>query len=152
MGIDENVRTGRQCIFRMHVHLVFVAKYRHSVFADQHLTRCEVITRAVCEDFEAELVEFNGESNHVHLLVNFPPKAITELSRKGCFPERLRPVNRNGVVLLEHPHRAVWRVVRRRPASVYRAPFATCTVRRDLHRQRPGPRLRWRDRTPPANH
>ncbi|MFC9220316.1 IS200/IS605 family transposase [Streptomyces hygroscopicus] len=101
MGIDENVRTGRHCVFRMHVHLVFVTKYRHSVFADRHLTRCEEIMRAVCEDFEAELVEFNGvaageghvEANHVHLLVNFPPKvAVSRLvnSLKGVSSRRLR--------------------------------------------------------------
>ncbi len=29
--------------------------------------------RAVCEDVGWELVEFNGETEHVHLLVNFPP-------------------------------------------------------------------------------
>ncbi|MFD8079616.1 transposase [Streptomyces sp. NPDC059718] len=34
------------------------------------MTRCEHIMGTVCEDFEAELVEFNGEANHVHLLVN----------------------------------------------------------------------------------
>jgi putative transposase len=28
----------------------------------------------VCADFETVLAEFNGESNHVHLLVSFPPK------------------------------------------------------------------------------
>ncbi|MFD8078163.1 transposase [Streptomyces sp. NPDC059718] len=50
----------------MHVHLVFVTKYRHSVLADRHLTRCEEIMRAVYENFEAELVEFNGENHHVH--------------------------------------------------------------------------------------
>jgi putative transposase len=59
----------------MRVHLVFVAKYRHSVFTDRHLTRCDEITRAVWEDFEAGLVEFNGQTNHIHLLVNFPPTA-----------------------------------------------------------------------------
>ncbi|MFE0385104.1 IS200/IS605 family transposase [Streptomyces bungoensis] len=93
MGIDENVRTGRHCVFRMHVHLVFVTKYRHSVFTGRHLTRCEDIMRAVCEDFEAELVEFNGEANHVHLLVNFPPKvAVSRLvnSLKGVSSRRLR--------------------------------------------------------------
>lgn len=77
----------------MHVHLFFVAKYRHPVFAGRHLTRCEEIMRAVCEDFEAELVEFNGEANHVHLLVNFPPKvAVSRLvnSLKGVSSRRLR--------------------------------------------------------------
>ncbi|MZE68665.1 IS200/IS605 family transposase [Streptomyces sp. SID5789] len=93
MGIDENVRTGRHCVFRMHVHLVFVTKYRDKVFADRHLTRCEEIMRAACEDFEAELVEFNGENNHVHLQVNFPPKvAVSKLvnSLKGVSSRRLR--------------------------------------------------------------
>lgn len=49
--------------------------------------------RSVCTDFECELVEFNGEDNHVHLLVNFPPKvAVTKLvnSLKGVSSRRLR--------------------------------------------------------------
>jgi putative transposase len=77
----------------MHVHLVFVTKFRHKVFMDVHLRRMEEIMRAVCEDFECELVEFNGEDNHVHLLVNFPPKvAVAKLvnSLKGVSSRRLR--------------------------------------------------------------
>lgn len=70
-----------------------MTKYRHTIFTDRYLTRCEQIMRAVCEDFEAELVEFNGEANHVHLLVNFPPKvAASRLvnSLKGVSSRRLR--------------------------------------------------------------
>ncbi|GGJ33270.1 hypothetical protein GCM10010121_050550 [Streptomyces brasiliensis] len=64
----------------MHVHLVFVTKYRRGVFDDEMLTRCEEIMRKVCEDFEAELKEFNGERDHVHLLVHYPPKvAVSKL-------------------------------------------------------------------------
>lgn len=47
----------------------------------------------MCDDFECELVEFNGESEHVHLLVNFPPKvALSRLvsSLKGVSSRRLR--------------------------------------------------------------
>ncbi|WPP34015.1 IS200/IS605 family transposase [Streptomyces sp. CL7] len=93
MGTDENVRTGRHCVFRMHVHLVFVTKYRHEIFADRHLRRCEKIMRAVCEDFEAELVEFNSENDHINLLVKLPPKvAVSKLvnSLKGVSSRRLR--------------------------------------------------------------
>jgi putative transposase len=53
----------------------------------------EEIMRAVCADFETELVEFNGEHNHVHLLVNFPPKvALSKLvnSLKGVSSRRMR--------------------------------------------------------------
>jgi putative transposase len=77
----------------MHVHLVFVTRFRHPVFAGRHLTRMEQIMRDVCADFEAELVEFNGENNHVHLVVNFPPKmAVARLvnSLKGVSSRRLR--------------------------------------------------------------
>ena len=28
----------------------------------------------VCTDFEAQLVEMNGEAEHVHLLIHYPPK------------------------------------------------------------------------------
>ena len=73
--------------------MVFVTKYRHPVFTDRHLGRLEEIMRDVCADFEAELVEFNGESNHVHLLVNFPPKvAVSRLvnSLKGVSSRRMR--------------------------------------------------------------
>jgi putative transposase len=93
MAEYQNIRTGRHCAFLMHAHLVFVTKYRHKVFTDTHLTRMEDIMRAVCADFETELVEFNGENNHVHLLVNFPPKvAISKLvnSLKGVSSRRLR--------------------------------------------------------------
>ncbi|MET7622619.1 IS200/IS605 family transposase, partial [Streptomyces sp. NPDC005408] len=79
--------------FVLHAHLVFVTKYRHKVFTDQHLTRLEEIMRNVCQDFEVELVEFNGENKHVHLLVNFPPKvALSKLvnSLKGVSSRRLR--------------------------------------------------------------
>ena len=73
--------------------MVFVTKYRHQVFTDRHLKRMEEVMRDVCADFETELVEFNGEDNHVHLLVNFPPKvAVSKLvnSLKGVSSRRLR--------------------------------------------------------------
>ncbi|MFU8872787.1 IS200/IS605 family transposase [Micromonospora sp. SL4-19] len=88
-----DVRTGRHCLFALHVHLVFVTKLRHKVFTDRHLARLEEIMRAVCGDFETELVEFNGEGEHVHLLVNFPPKvAVSKLvnSLKGVSSRRMR--------------------------------------------------------------
>jgi putative transposase len=50
----------------------------------------------ICADFEAELVEFDGETNHVHLLVNYPPKvSISKLvnSLKGVSSRRLRQLH-----------------------------------------------------------
>jgi putative transposase len=39
------------------------------------LARLDVVQRTVCADFDCDLVEFNGEANHAHLLVAFPRKA-----------------------------------------------------------------------------
>jgi putative transposase len=70
----------------MHVHLVFVTKYRRGVFTKEIIDDMRPMFASVCADFEAELVEFDGEDDHVHLLVNYPPKvAISKLvnSLKG---------------------------------------------------------------------
>ena len=49
--------------------------------------------RDVYADFECTLAQFNGESNHVHMLVNFPPKvSLSRLvnSLKGVSSRRMR--------------------------------------------------------------
>jgi len=54
------------------------------------------IFASVCADFESELIEMQGEDDHVHLLVNFPPKAsIAKLvnSLKGVSSRRLRQLH-----------------------------------------------------------
>lgn len=91
---DQNdFRAGRHVVYAMHAHLVFLTKYRHPVFTSTHLDRLGEIFRDVCSDFEAELAEFNGEANHVHLLVHFPPKVtLSKLvnSLKGVSSRLLR--------------------------------------------------------------
>ncbi|MFD4258752.1 IS200/IS605 family transposase [Streptomyces sp. NPDC058534] len=52
--------------------MVFVTKYRRNALTDAVLTRTEEIMREVCADFEAEMKQFNGEQDHVHLLVHYP--------------------------------------------------------------------------------
>lgn len=74
MSADNDIRHGRHCVFLMHVHLVFVTKYRREVFTAEILNDLRGIFARVCADFESELAEFDGQDDHVHLLVNYPPK------------------------------------------------------------------------------
>jgi putative transposase len=67
-------RTGRSCTFKLFYHLVFVTKYRRDVFTKEMLTRMKILFEETCEQMEAELLEFNGEGNHVHLMLSCPPK------------------------------------------------------------------------------
>lgn len=83
---STEIRRGRSCVFQLHVHLVFVTKYRREVFTKEILLELKDIFNSVLNDFGATLIEFNGENDHVHLLVNYQPKfAISTLvnSLKG---------------------------------------------------------------------
>jgi putative transposase len=89
----KDIRRGRHCIFKLHVHLVFVAKYRRNVFDKASIRRLREIFAGVCAGFEAHLAEMDGERDHVHLLVEYPPKlAVSALvnSLKGASSRVLR--------------------------------------------------------------
>ena len=76
-------RTGRSCVFKNHVHLVFVTKYRRNLFNPAMLAFLHDVFIQTCEQMEAELIEFGGEDDHVHLMVACPPKlAIANLVGK----------------------------------------------------------------------
>ncbi len=67
----------------LHAHRVYVTNYRRQVFTDQMLTFCEHTPHTVCAELDVELVEFNGEADHVHLLVAYPPTlAISTLAKR----------------------------------------------------------------------
>lgn len=90
---NPDVRTGRHVVHNLRAHLVFVTRYRRGALTGEMLTRCEEIMREICEDFEAELKQFNGEDDHVHLLVHYPPKVqLSKLvnSLKGVSARLLR--------------------------------------------------------------
>ena len=89
----NEIRTGRHCVFNLHVHLVFVTKYRRKVFTKGMLDFMGTIFDDICQGFEAKLIEFDGEQDHVHLLIHYPPKiAISKLVNilKGVSSRRLR--------------------------------------------------------------
>ena len=80
----------------MHVHLVFVTKYRRKVFTSAVIKQLCYIFKSVCAAFEAELVTFDGEEDHVHLLINYPPKvSVSKLvnSLKGVSSRMIRKEN-----------------------------------------------------------
>lgn len=92
-NMNKAVRTGRHCVFDLHVHLVFITKYRRNVFNKEIINDLTDVFSNVCHDFDAQLIECNGEDDHVHLLVNYPPTvSITKLvnSLKGVSSRMIR--------------------------------------------------------------
>ena len=89
-------RTGRHVVYKLHVHLVFVTRYRRGVISNRVRTFLKDVMTKVCQDFDAELMELDGEDDHIHVLVAYPPKvAISTLvnSLKGASAYRLRRQN-----------------------------------------------------------
>nr|WP_269459722.1 IS200/IS605 family transposase [Pseudodesulfovibrio profundus] len=89
----EELRKGRHVVSMLHAHLVFVTKYRGKVLSRIHLDRLQEIFQSVCNDFDVSLSEFNGEKDHVHLLVEYSPKVqLSKLvnSLKGVSSRLLR--------------------------------------------------------------
>lgn len=87
------IRTGRHCVYSLHAHLVFVTKYRRTVFTRAILDAMRLIFTDICKSFEATLIEFEGKRDHVHLLVHYPPKiSLSRLvnSLKGVSSRKLR--------------------------------------------------------------
>lgn len=93
MGNPTSIRTGRHVVFNLHAHLVFVTKYRHKVFTKTMLDRMKIIFADTCQKFETTLEEFDGEGDHVHLMIHYPPKlTLSKLvnSLKGVSSRYLR--------------------------------------------------------------
>jgi putative transposase len=89
----QDIRTGRPVVFSLHVHLVFITKYRRGVLSALAVEDLAAIFAKVCHDFGAELKECSGEDDHVHLLVFYPPKVtLSKLvnSLKGVSSRLLR--------------------------------------------------------------
>lgn len=95
-------RTGKHCVFKNTYHLVFVTKYRRGVFDDEMLRHCEAIIKETALQMDCELHEFNGEADHIHMLISIPPKhavsnVVGKLKGKSAYElkkhffEKIRP-------------------------------------------------------------
>ncbi len=61
------------CVFNLKYHLVLVTKYRRKAFTDKMLTDLEVKMRDLADKWGVSILEFGGEADHVHLLLDMNP-------------------------------------------------------------------------------
>ena len=143
MSDDNEIRHGRHCVLKMHVHLVFVAKYRRRVFDGDAISRLRTIFAKVCADFHRAAVHRTTEDTSLKLKDGYAVRAI--LPR----PER-RGLSRTGSnsCRLHFGQRAVvvWPIIRRPPLHpAHRPPSTQPPVRRERHCSAQRPRQRWPD-------
>jgi putative transposase len=67
-------RKERHSVSDLKVHLVCVSKYRRDVFTSESLELIEKSFKEVAKKMDFQILEFNGESDHIHVLIEYPPK------------------------------------------------------------------------------
>ena len=86
-------QTHSHSIFNLKIHLIVVVAYRRKVISSSIMhTLRETITE-VCESFSVNVLEFSGEMDHVHLLLEIVPTIrISDLVRtiKSVTSRRVR--------------------------------------------------------------
>lgn len=72
--VNMKARRASHSVFSVRLHYVFVTHYRNKALNGEMLNRLKEMIEQVSAKMNCELVEFNGESDHVHILIDFHPK------------------------------------------------------------------------------
>jgi len=67
-------RRERHSVTDLKVHLVCVTKYRDEIFSEPELALIEKVFRDVAKKMNFEISEINREKEHLHALIEYPPK------------------------------------------------------------------------------
>ena len=71
--MHKALNTRGHAAFSLYYHLVLTTKYQHTCLTAEMRARMREIITDVLSDWRCELVEFNGEQDHVHLLLRAHP-------------------------------------------------------------------------------
>ena len=67
-------RHGSHTAFSIHLHIVWVTKYRRKVLTGEVANRVRDIIRQECCQLKVDILKGHVSSNHVHILVSIPPQ------------------------------------------------------------------------------
>jgi len=69
------LHTHFHCAYNLKYHLVLVVKYRHKCLTEDLLKLAETTCKRICDNWDFDMIEFRGESDHVHILFSAYPSA-----------------------------------------------------------------------------
>ncbi|RCV88763.1 IS200/IS605 family transposase [Vreelandella rituensis] len=70
------LRSHPHCVFNLKCHLVLVTAYRREVITSAIMEDLEIHIRRVCEMSDVGVLEFSGETDHVHILLELHPSVM----------------------------------------------------------------------------
>lgn len=71
--MESNSRSSSNAVYNIKLHIVFVIKYRRKTLTPELLDYLKSAFANVLATWRCTLIEFGGESDHVHLLVDIHP-------------------------------------------------------------------------------
>lgn len=74
-----NLDTNAHSVFSLNYHLILVVKNRRQIFTDEISNRAREIFEYIAPNYKIELVKWNHDRDHVHVLFKGQPK--TEMSK-----------------------------------------------------------------------
>lgn len=72
--MTSQLRKERHSVTDLKIHLVCVTKYRRPILTSESLALIEKSFKEVAAKMDFQIQEFNGEADHIHSIVEFPPK------------------------------------------------------------------------------
>ena len=66
-------KSSSHAVYSLKLHVVFVTKYRRKTLTPELLGYLEEAFGKILEDWRCKLLEFGGEADHVHLLIDIHP-------------------------------------------------------------------------------
>ena len=72
--MSSKLRKERHSVSTLFVHLVCITKYRQKVLTWESLKVIESSFKEVAKKMNFQILEFNGETDHIHVLIEYPPK------------------------------------------------------------------------------
>ena len=66
-------RKSFRSVYQLTAHVVLVTKYRKKAINKERLERLKIIFKETLKKWECQLLDFNSESDHCHLIVEFKP-------------------------------------------------------------------------------
>jgi len=70
----QELSSSNNAVYRIALHLVLVTKYRRKVLTPKVLARCIQLVETTCGRWGSTVLECNGEADHVHVLMEIPPR------------------------------------------------------------------------------
>lgn len=103
--MENTNKSSSHAVFNLKLHIVFVTKYRRKTLTPELLEYLETVFAEVLAAWRCKLLEFGGEPDHVHLLIDIHPalnisvlinnlKTASARRTRNRFAEHLAPFYR----------------------------------------------------------